>query len=113
MRCRQCGSKRTRVTVTEHKAEETWRYCRCLECKVHFKTVERYDRGKPGPKLGSRQATKLQGSTNPASVLTEADVVNLRFMASRGVSNAALAVKFGVVPATVSRIIHCKMWTHV
>ena len=52
MRCNKCNSSLTRVTCTEHKERHTIRYCRCLDCKKRFKTIERYSRKrKPGAKL--------------------------------------------------------------
>lgn len=113
MNCRYCNSKETKVTVTEHKAIETWRYCRCLNCHKRFKTIEHYAKPKPGPVIGTKTGPKAQGSTNGASVLTEANVIQLRRLAKSGIRNSALAKIFGIAPGTVSRIIHRKLWNHV
>ena len=58
MRCNKCNSSLTRVTCTEHKERHTIRYCRCLDCKKRFKTIERYSRKKkPGGKPGNTKLT--------------------------------------------------------
>ena len=43
MKCPKCraGTKRTRVTKTEHCSDHTIRYCRCLECGNKWKTEEK------------------------------------------------------------------------
>lgn len=113
MRCRNCNSKNTRVTATEHHDKETWRYCRCLNCKHTYKTIEIYAKQKPGPVLGTKTGPKAKGSSNGASVLTEKDVIKLRNMAASGTRNSELSVIFGIAPATVSRIKTGKLWSHV
>ena len=44
MKCNKCSSSLTRVTSTDHKDRYTVRYCRCLDCKNKFKTIERYSK---------------------------------------------------------------------
>lgn len=113
MNCRQCGSKETRTTATEHHDSETWRYCRCLQCDARYKTVETYARQKPGPKPNTVNPSRNLGADNGASVLTEANVKRLRLLAARGVSQKNIAKEFGLATSTVSRIITRKMWSHI
>ena len=114
MRCRACNSRNTRVTCTDLKdSTVTLRYCRCLDCKAHYKTIETYALYKPGPKIGSKTGPKQIGSENHQSVLTEANVIRLRYMHQKGTKQIELVKIFGVSPTTVSRIINRKMWTHV
>ena len=59
MKCPKCHSKKTRVTCTEHHDKEsktyTKRYCRCLDCKSRFRTIEEetIEFANPGRKKGS------------------------------------------------------------
>ena len=43
MKCPKCraGTKRTRVTHTQHCSDHTIRYCRCLDCGNKWKTEEK------------------------------------------------------------------------
>jgi hypothetical protein len=112
MRCRACNSRNTRVTSTDLiDATLTKRYCRCLDCKARYQTVEKYLVLKPGPRLGSK--TKLYGSNHPLSVLTETDVIRLRHMYKKGTRLIELAKIFGVSRQHVSSIVNRKTWTHV
>ena len=112
MRCRACNSRNTRVTTTDAKnATLTKRYCRCLDCKAHYQTVERYLIMKPGPRLGSKP--KLYGSNHPMSVLTEVDVVKLRSMHKTGMTFINLAKIFGISRQHVASIVYRETWTHV
>ena len=114
MRCRACNSRNTRVTTTDHRdSTVTWRYCRCLDCKAHYKTKETYAMFKTGPKVGSKTKPKQIGSENHQSVLTEANVIKLRYMHQKGAKQVELVKIFGVSPTVVSRIINRKAWTHV
>jgi len=114
MRCRACNSRNTRVTSTnQHDSTVTLRYCRCLDCKAHYKTKETYAVFKPGPKKGSKTGPKQIGSANHQSVLTEADVIRLRYMHQKGIKQVELVRIFGVSPTRISRIINRKAWTHV
>ena len=113
MKCRSCNSLNTKVTVTEHKLTETWRYCRCLDCNSRYKTVEKYAVPKPGPKLGSKTGTKVCGSAHSQSVLTETDVIKMRYMRQKGIKQKELIKIFGVSSVTVSNICQRKAWTHV
>ena len=115
MKCRSCGSKNTRVTVTEHRGHTTWRYCRCLDCAHKFKTVEVYDKKipkRPGPKPGIKQPWNT-GELNGLSKLWEKDVKLLRHLASTGRSQRELAKIFGISQSTVSKIVRRQVWIHV
>jgi hypothetical protein len=114
VRCRACNSRNTRVITTDAKnATLTKRYCRCLDCKAHYQTVEKYAVPKPGPKLGSKTGTKVCGSAHPQSILTEADVIKMRYMHQKGIKQKELIKIFGVSSVTVSNICQRKAWTHV
>jgi len=114
MRCRACNSRNTRVTSTDvTSATLTKRYCRCLDCKTHYQTVETYAIAKLGPKLGSKTGSKLVGSINHQAVLTESNVIQLRRMHKEGTNQRQLAKIFGICHQHVSRIVNYKIWTHV
>ena len=114
MRCRTCNSRNTRVTSTDYKSSTvTLRYCRCLDCKARYTTRETYVVFKPGPKVGSKTGPKQVGSENHQSVLTEADVIRLRYMYQKGTKQVELVKIFGVSPTVISKIINRKAWTHV
>ena len=113
MRCRQCAGL-TRVVNTEHRADATHRWLRCAKCGTLTRTVECYLKAKPGPKTGARKTGPLAlGSRNGASVLTEADVIRLRKLASLGTPQINLAKEYGIAAATVSRIVTRKAWSHL
>ena len=114
MRCRACNSCNTRVTSTDKRyVNVVYRYCRCLDCKTHYKTIETYALYKPGPKPGSKTGSKLIGSANHQAVLTESNVIQLRRMYREGINQRQLAQIFGVCSQHVSRIVTYKIWTHV
>jgi len=113
MRCRWCNGK-ARVTHVTHRVDGTHRWLRCLACNGGFRTLETYLIRKPGPPLGSkRSGAAARGSRNAASVLTEDDVIRLRQMAADGVLQKEIARIYGIMPATVSRIVTRKTWTHI
>ena len=116
MRCRACNSRNTRVTSTDRRTKNvTFRYCHCLDCKAHYKTIEKYEVPKPGPEPGSVTLANPfgSGSANPQSVLLEADVIRLRYMHTKGTNQRQIAKIFGISNQTVSRIVNRKIWTHV
>lgn len=45
------------------------------------------------------------GSKHPASKLTPEDVATIREFSSKGMSNSALAKRFGVAPCTISKVV--------
>ena len=115
MPCHACGSLNTRVTATERRGRDAWRYCRCLDCDARYKTVETY----AVPKRGARPGTPAHpnqrhpGTTNPGAVLTPEDVQRLRRLASEHVTYAVLAQQFGIHKDTVYRIVRRKLWAHL
>lgn len=115
MRCRHCNSKHTRVTVTEHHGNETWRYCRCLACEQAYKTIETYAIPKKGQVPGRKghPNNSKPGEANPSSVLTEDNIRTIRELSRQHVTYKAIATQFGINEGTVYRIVKRKTWTHV
>jgi DNA invertase Pin-like site-specific DNA recombinase len=115
MKCRQCNSKNTRVTVTEHYGNETRRYCRCLDCKSRYKTIEQYAVPKRGSLPGVKQHSncRLKGEQVGTSVLTELNVLEIRKLASFNKTYANIAKQFGIHKDTVYKIVKRKRWSHV
>lgn len=116
MRCRQCNSRNTRVTTTEQRPGETWRFCRCLDCKAHFKTIEKYAQLKPGPSFGApRSNTKniKRGEEQHNSVLTESNVQDIRGLAAKGILHKEIAQAYGITRSHVSSIVRHHSWKHV
>lgn len=115
MRCRACRSKATRVTVTEQKRDETWRYQRCLDCGARFKTVEVYAVKKPGVPTGTKaiRHNHPKGVNHPSCVLLENDVHEIRRLSRAGVSHTLIAKQFGLSRAYVGKIAAYKAWAHL
>jgi len=115
MKCRSCNSSETRVTATEKKPNETWRYCRCLKCGTRYKTLEVYVLRKRGAKPGAAIHVNhvKKGEENGSSVLLEKNIVEIRELAKENVKYKDIATKFGIHPQTVYRIVKRKMWSHV
>jgi len=115
MNCRKCNSKDTRVTVTEHHGNETWRYCRCLKCGTNFKTIETYAIKKRGSIPGVPQHSNCtkRGEECGLSVLTEENVRSIRLLAEMNMTYKAIADKYGIHHSTVYRIVKRKQWSHV
>ena len=115
MKCRYCNSTNTRVTVTEPHGNETWRYCRCLDCDEKFKTIEIYAKPKPGPAPGKpvHPNTIKRGENNHNAVLNESNVKLIRELASQRQTYKEIADKFGVHYDTIYRIVNRKLWSHV
>lgn len=115
MKCRHCNSINTRVTVTEHQGNETWRYCRCLDCKSKFKTIETYAVKKRGsiPGVPQNENCIRRGEDNGSSVLTTTNIQTIRQLAEDKVTYVEIAEKFGIHKGTVYRIVKRKMWKHV
>ena len=111
--CRECGG-RTGVVHVTHRLDGTHRWLRCLVCGKSTRTIETYLIPKRGPKRGSKKpGAYATGSTNPASVLLEADVVKMRELHSAGTPQVELARVFGVSANVVSRIVRRLMWKHI
>ena len=115
MNCRKCNSADTRVTVTEHHGNETWRYCRCLKCGTNFKTIETYAIKKRGQIPGAPQHPNCitKGEKNSASVLTEKNVMDIRLLAETKSTYKEIADRYGIHHSTVYRIVKRKLWSHV
>lgn len=115
MNCRHCNSSNTRVIVTEHHGNETWRYCRCLDCDSRYKTIEVYAIKKRGSIPGVKQHVNCirKGEENGCSVLTVANIKDIRQMAEDKITYEAIAKKFGIHKDTVYRIVKRKTWRHV
>jgi transcriptional regulator with PAS, ATPase and Fis domain len=115
MRCRYCSSKETRVTCTEHKGNQTVRYCRCLKCDKRYKTIETYEIPKFGYPFGSPQHPnqRKRGEGIHSSVLTESNVRHIRDLAKQLVTYDNIAKQFGINKSTVYRIVKRRSWAHV
>jgi hypothetical protein len=112
MDCPNCNNKNTRVVCTKHLLRSTKRYCRCLDCGERFRTLENYEKPKPGPQPG-RTLRSTQGTRNGFAVLVEQNVRDIRRLSEAGSSNRAIAAEFGINAAHVSRIVNRKVWSHV
>ena len=116
MKCRSCNSSNTRVTSTDRRTKNvTFRYCRCLDCKTHYKTIEKYAVFKPGPDKGiSRPGKIARGSQHGSSIFIEQDILTMRRKyESKQYTLAEIAKLYGISTSYASRIINRKLWTHV
>lgn len=120
MRCKECSSVNTRVLNTEHLHGAMIRYLRCLECRCRFKTKEMYleyddairrHRIKKEPTVSVEHQVK--GEAVHTSVLTEANVKDIRSLYATGYGYTMLAVRYGVNASTIRRIVQRKSWKHV
>ena len=110
MRCRACNSCNTRVTCTDRLNNlVTKRYCRCLDCKTRFQTVERYAVAKPIP----LEPSALHGSNNPKSKLNPMQIQTIRQLHQQGYSNGQIAIKLQVNSSTICRIVNYKTYKNV
>ena len=107
MRCRACNSRNTRVTSTDRLDNlVTKRYCRCLDCKTKFRTVERYEVAKPIP----LEPCAMPGSNNPKSKLNPMQIQTIRQLHQQGYSNGQIAIKVQVNSSTICRIVNYKTY---
>lgn len=114
MQCRHCGSKNTRVTVTDPHENFTKRYCRCLDCQGRFRTIETYEQKKPGPLPGVQRTRNIaRGENHGASVFTDKDILLMRYLYDQGQTLQSIANKFGSSRYYVSKIVNRKAWTHI
>lgn len=114
MKCRSCDSTNTRVTCTEHHGNQTKRWCRCLDCGEKFRTIECYEKSKPGPPKGSRRPGVIaRGSAHGRSVLTEKNVLDIRKLARKGKTYKQISEIYGIGPSYISRIVNYKQWSHL
>jgi hypothetical protein len=110
MRCRACNSRNTRVTTTDRLDDlVTKRYCRCLDCKTKFRTVERYEVAKPIP----LEPCAMHGSNNPKSKLNPMQIQTIRQLHQQGYSNGQIAIKVQVNSSTICRIVNYKTYKNV
>lgn len=110
MKCRQCNSINTRVTCTDHLQDDlTKRYCRCLDCGCKFRTVERYEIAKPIP-LKPYKPTDVN---NGNSKLTKRDVLMIRHLHQKGLSNGQIALRYNQHRSTICRIVNYKTYVNV
>ena len=54
-----------------------------------------------------------RGTNNPAAVLTEQDVINIRALASAGVKQVDIAKRYNTHQGRISNIINRRIWKHV
>jgi hypothetical protein len=116
MRCRTCNSSNTRVTSTDQtNAVLTKRYCRCLDCKAHYQTVEGYLIVKHGSMFGVEQdnSRKARGERIGTAVLTEDNVREIRKLSDAKQTYIQIAKQFGIHKDTVYKIVNRKSWAHV
>lgn len=109
MKCRSCSSKNTRITCTEHFKDVTKRYVRCLDCGSKFRTFERYEVAKPIP----LEPYKPIGVNNGNSKLTKHDILMIRHLHQKGLSNGQLAIRYGQNRSTISRIVNYKTYANI
>lgn len=57
------------------------------------------------------RASRLLGSKNPASILTENDVLKIKSM--KGISVSIIAKEFGVAEITIYKILQNKIWSYL
>jgi hypothetical protein len=121
MDCPKCNGRTTlRVVVTEHRADGTHRWRRCISCQFAQRTLECLfspkpkpkPKPRPGPEPG-RELPSTQGERNGCAVLTEQNIRDIRRLSEDGSSRRAIAAVYGVHPAHVSRIVNRKIWAHV
>jgi hypothetical protein len=110
MKCRVCNSANTRVTSTDHYNDlVTKRYCRCLDCGLKFRTVERYEIAKPIPLESS-----LAGRTaHFNSKLTPFQIQAIRNLHQNGYSNGQIALKLKMHRSTICKIVNYKTFKNV
>jgi transcriptional regulator NrdR family protein len=116
MRCRACNSRNTRVTSTDlTNAVLTKRYCRCLDCKAHYQTIETYAMVKRGSMFGVQQdnSRKARGERISTAVLTEDNVREIRKLSATKQTYVQIAKQFGIHKGTVYKIVNRKSWAHV
>lgn len=114
MKCPSCASTNTRVTCTKQFNGFTKRYCRCFSCNFKYRTVEKYESSKPGPKKGAPRPGKIsRGSEHGSAILTEKNVLHIRRMHAWGITHQVIANKYDMSTSYISRIINRKVWTHI
>lgn len=114
--CPSCGGHNTRVSNTEQKGYRIKRYIRCEGCGVRYRTVEQLAEAFPG---GRRKVPLVNpdgvnhGEANPAAVLTQQNVRDIRHALAAGESQRSVARRYGVSPSHVCRIARRQIWRNV
>jgi DNA invertase Pin-like site-specific DNA recombinase len=83
-----------------------------LECGEKFRTVEKYEVYRRGPKRGGT-TPDTAGEKNGFSVLTADNVIDIRRLKREGKSNRQIATTYGINAGHVSRIVNHKVWKHI
>ena len=60
-----------------------------------------------------RHGTLMMGPKNHMAKLTEGDVVKIRRLIMKGLTNAEIAQQFGVTTTTIRHIFHKRTWGHL
>ena len=115
MKCPKCraGTKRTRVTHTQHCSDHTIRYCRCLECGNKWKTEERivpYMKRPYHPNGGGWNAKLNKDKVKEIRRIAEEDE---KAGIPKGETIAKLQIQYGVEFTTIRNVIIKKTWKHV
>jgi hypothetical protein len=71
--------------------------------------VERYEIAKPIP----LEPYVLRGSANGNSFLNDSDVLMIRHLHQKGLSNGQIAIRYGANRSTISRIINYKTYANI
>lgn len=128
--CPQCQGCDTVVIHTARSTgDQLVRRRRCQQCEHRWYTLQEPERAIPDDALRwhwkKRQVRvnakrrqppsheQLRGERNHASVLTSANVQDLRQRHQDGASYRELARHFGIATSTVYRIVKRKLWTHL
>ncbi len=64
-------------------------------------------------KVNKGRHVPCKGSRNGYSKLTEEDIPHIRKLHDNGISQTAIAEEYGVIQATISKIVLGNSWTHV
>lgn len=114
MKCPACSGQNTRVTCTTNLGKIVKRYCRCLDCKLRFRTIERYEGSKPGSKKGvPRPGNIAKGVSHGSAILTEENILEIRRLHQQGATLKMISEKYGMSASYMSRIANKKVWTHL
>ena len=109
MNCRACNSTNTRVTCTEQAGDVTNRWCRCLDCKSKFKTIERYAIAKPI----ALDPHVLRGDKNPNAKLNAIQVQTVRHLHQQGYSNGQIALRLKMHRSTICKVVNYKTYKNI
>jgi hypothetical protein len=111
MKCRFCNGDIYRVSNAQRK-DGRHRWYRCYECDKSIHTIETYVTRGPVPGT-PKKGPAAYGTRNGAAIFTEEDILRMRQLAADGVLQKDIAVLFGILPSSVSRIITRKAWKHI